>query len=521
MKGVIYARYSSDKQNEQSIEGQVRVCKEYCKRNGIDIIHIYADRAVSASKNIEHRLEFQKMIKDSEKQKWECVVVYKLDRFARNRYDSAVYKARLKKNGVRLISATENISDNPEGIILESVLEGMAEFYSKELSQKVTRGMYESALKAHSTGGTIPMGYKVGADKKLEIDPLYAPLVKEAFDLYANGFTVKQICDKFNAAGYKTKRGAPFNRNSFKTVFSNRKYIGIYTYNNEVEIEGGVPAIVDKETFDLVQERLKKNAKAPARGKALVDYLLTGKLFCGHCGRPMAGESAKKTNRRYHYYACSGKKRFKDCSKKNLQKENIECIIVEDTVKKVLTEKNINLIADIAMKAIEDDKNSNAVMVALEAQKKEIQNAINGLLKAFEHGAVSESLIERLNELEVQKKDTELRLIREQRTYPSLDKEHILFWLREFLDGDIDDPEYQRHVIDMLVNSVFVFDEPDGGTKITITYNLSQETSSEIRLSDLTAFCSNLSNCGPPKDYNPNFFIFGMVFGLTVKHHQI
>lgn len=497
MKGVLYVRYSSEKQTEQSIEGQIRVCKEYCKRNGIDIVHIYADRALSASKNIEHRLDFQKMIRDSDKQKWECVVVYKLDRFARNRYDSATYKARLKKNGVRVMSATENISDNPEGIILESVLEGMAEFYSKELSQKVTRGMYETALKGNSTGGSLAMGYIVGEDKKYIIDPLYAPLVREAFELYANGFTVKQICDKFNAAGHKTKRNTPFNQNSFKTVFSNKKYIGEYNYNNEVVIEGGVPAIVDKETFDIVQERLKKNAKAPARGKALVDYLLTGKLFCGHCGRPMAGESAKKTNARYHYYACSGKKRFKDCRKKNLQKEAIERIIVEDTVKNVLNEQTINLIADMAMKALEEDKNNNTVMVALEAQKKDIQKAIDGLLKAFEHGAVSDSLTARLNDLEVQKKDTEMRLIREQRVYPSLDREHIIFWLKEFFNGNIDDPEYQRHVIDMLVNAVFVYDEPDG-TKLTITYNLSQETTSEIRLSDLNAIGSDLSNHGSP-----------------------
>ena len=147
MDVVLYMRYSSDRQNEQSIEGQRHVCEEFCRASGFTIRGEYVDRALTATKDAEKRLEFQKMIKDSEKGLWQAVVVYKLDRFARNRFDSATYKARLKKNGVRVISATENISDNPEGIILESVLEGMAEFYSKELAQKITRGMHESALK--------------------------------------------------------------------------------------------------------------------------------------------------------------------------------------------------------------------------------------------------------------------------------------------------------------------------------------------------------------------------------------
>ena len=137
-------------------KGETRVCRDFCKRHNIRIVEIYADRATSASKDIEKRVQFLKMIKDSEKGLFDAVIVYKLDRFARSRYDSATYKYRLKRNGVQLISATENISNDPEGIILESVLEGMAEFYSAELSQKINRGMRESAYKHNSIGGAIP-----------------------------------------------------------------------------------------------------------------------------------------------------------------------------------------------------------------------------------------------------------------------------------------------------------------------------------------------------------------------------
>ena len=155
---VLYLRYSSDKQSEQSIEGQRHICEDFCRRNDYQIVGEYIDRALSASKETDKRLEFNRMIGDSAKGKWQAVVVYKLDRFARNRYDSATFKARLRKNGVKVISATEQISDSPEGIILESVLEGMAEFYSAELSQKVTRGMNETAMKGNNCGGITPHG---------------------------------------------------------------------------------------------------------------------------------------------------------------------------------------------------------------------------------------------------------------------------------------------------------------------------------------------------------------------------
>ena len=178
MTAVIYARYSSDNQREESIEGQIRECAAYAEKNGITIVKHYIDRAVSAK--TDNRPEFQQMIKDSDKKLFDIVLVWKLDRFARNRYDSARYKTQLKKNGVKLVSATEIISEGPEGIILESVLESYAEYYSADLSEKVIRGMTENALKGKFTGGAIPFGYTINADRRFEIDPLTAPFVMES-----------------------------------------------------------------------------------------------------------------------------------------------------------------------------------------------------------------------------------------------------------------------------------------------------------------------------------------------------
>ena len=212
MKAVIYARYSSDSQREESIEGQLRECKDYTERHGITVLGTYIDRAFSAK--TDKRPEFQRMIKDSAKRLFDVVIVWKLDRFARNRYDSAHYKHVLRKNGVKVVSATEKISTDSTGILLESLLEGYAEFYSVELSEKVTRGQRENALKGKNNGGGIPFGYMLGEEQKLVVNPLTAPLVIEIFTRYAEGETMRSIVESFTERGLKTKRGKPNSVNS-------------------------------------------------------------------------------------------------------------------------------------------------------------------------------------------------------------------------------------------------------------------------------------------------------------------
>lgn len=510
MRVVLYMRYSSNNQTEQSIEGQNRICTAFCEQNGYEIVGRYIDRATSAFKDTEKRAEFLRMVKDSDKQLWDAVVVYKLDRFARNRYDSATYKARLKKNGVRVVSATENISENPEGVILEAVLEGMAEFYSKELSQKITRGLYESAHKGHNVGGHKPLGYKL-ENKKLVIDELTAPIVREAFELYANGLTIAELCKLFNNKGYRTAKGVAFNKNSFRSMFKNERYIGIYQYK-DIRLEGGVPAIVDKEVFDAVQKRLKKNAEAPSRGKAKVDYLLSQKLFCGHCNSLMIGESGKgKMGVVYNYYKCGTRKRVHTCDKKPLKKEFIERVVVEDALA-LLTPETIEELAEMAVRASLKDIEENSIIPSLKNQLKEIQHSINNLIKLVERGVESDSLDTRLNELEKEKRDTQRRLADVESEYVVLDKDQVVWWLSKFCEGDIDDEDFRRHIIDLLVSSVTVWDEPDGWYKITAVYNLTAGNTKTFRSSDLDGNT-------PPLEDNPNsIFFLGIWFGQITKH---
>jgi len=225
LRAVIYARYSSDGQREESIEGQLRECKEYAERQNIIIIDSYIDRAVSA--RTDNRPEFQNMITASAHKQFDIVLVWKLDRFARNRGDSAMYRAILKRNGVKVVSAKENISEGPEGIILESLLEGINEYYSAELSVKVKRGQMENALKGKANGGMLPFGYKVNADRYYEIDPLTAPIVLEMFTRYADGQTVKEIAEDMNGRGvFANLKHKYMNKSSMHNLLKNRRYTG-------------------------------------------------------------------------------------------------------------------------------------------------------------------------------------------------------------------------------------------------------------------------------------------------------
>jgi len=512
----LYVRYSSTNQTEQSIEGQTRVCQEFCKRHHIRIVEVYADRATSASKDIEKRVNFLKMIKDSEKNLFDAVVVYKLDRFSRSRYDMANYKYRLKKNGVQLISATENITTDPEGIILESVLEGMAEFYSAELSQKINRGLRESAYKHNDIGGHPPLGYKI-VNKKLVIDESTAHIVREAFRMYAEGHTVADICRTFNNRGWRTSKGAKFGKSSFSKMFHNERYIGVYTFH-EYRAENAIPAIIDKDLWDRVQARVGAQ-KPSGTYKAQRVYLLSGKLFCGHCGAKMNGNS--NGNFGYAYYECYGKKNVRDgCTKKNLRKEFIEDVVVQDALA-LLTDENIETIADIAVRSNSQGIEEETKIPAIRGRLHETQVSLENIVRAIELGQAPELLLKRMQELEKDKRSLEAELKREEKDIVYLEKPQVIYWLEQFKAGDPKDEEFRRMIIDLFVNSVTVWDEDNDTFKITIAYNLSSLETKTYRLSkDGTSsigFTLPTSTYGDKSDIDGSIILH--TFSRTLKPH--
>ena len=467
MKAVIYARYSSDSQREESIEGQLRECTAFAEKNGITILRHYIDRAFSAK--TDNRPEFQAMIKDSSKKLFDMIIVWKLDRFARNRYDSARYKAQLKKNGVKVVSATETISDGAEGILLESMLEGMAEYYSADLAEKVVRGMTENALKCKYNGGTPPLGYVIDSEQYFQIDPLTAPFVLEAFKRYDEGATMTQIRDWLNEKGIKNTRRQEMTYNSIQHMLNNRRYIGEYSYR-EVIIPDGIPAIVPKDLFDRVQEKMAKNKKAPARHKAEDDYLLTTKLFCGYCGAYLCGESGtSRTGLVHHYYKCvSVKKKRAECHKKPVKKQWIEDLVVDETMKMVMDDKAIEAIVSMLMELQNRESSS---LPLYEKELKDTEAAIDNMLNAIQQGIFNKSTKARLDELEAAKDELENMIACEKLAKPKITEEQMMFWLHRFRKLDVSKKEHRQMLIDTFVNAIYLYDD-----KMLITFNYKDGT---------------------------------------------
>lgn len=459
MRAVIYARYSSHAQKDASIDQQLRVCRQWAREHDVQIVGEYCDHAISGTS--DKRPEFLRMIKDSAKKHWERVLVYKIDRFARNRYDSAMYKARLKKNGVRVFSVMEPIPDGPEGILLESVLEGSAEYYSANLSQNILRGMHDNALACKVNNGGLPLGLMKGDDGKYAIEPAGAAVVREIFEMYANGANVTEIINTLNSRGLRTSRGARWNKNSLHTILRNERYAGVYIWK-DVRIEGGIPAIISRELFEAVQERLKKVARAPAAARTDVDYLLTGKLFCGHCGSAMVGESGTgKSGRKFYYYACIKRKRQKACDKKPVKKDWIEEVVIQQTRERCLTDEVIAAIVDAAL-ALQERERDDSVLRGLEAELVDVKRGIGNIMKAIEQGIITPSTKERLEELESRRLDLEYAIEEEKVVQPVLTRDQLTFWLERFRTADPSHQAYQNYretFIDLFIKAVYVYDD--------------------------------------------------------------
>ena len=466
MTAVIYARYSSDNQREESIEGQIRECTAYAEKNGITVVKHYIDRALSAK--TDNRPDFQQMIKDSEKRLFDIVLVWKLDRFARNRYDSAHYEYQLERNHVKLVSATEPISDSPAGIMVKSMLTGMAEYYSAELSEKVVRGMTENVLKGKYNGGTIPIGFKVDEEKFFQIDPLKAPFVVEAFQRYNDGATMKELMNWLNDSGVTTNRNQKFTYNSVQKLLTNKRYIG-ENHFKDIVMPDSIPAIVDKDLFEEVQLKIKKNSRAPARHKAEDDYLLTTKLFCGMCGAMMFGECGTGRNKIvHHYYKCATAKRFKTCKKKTVRKEWLEDLVIAETMKLIQDDAVIDAIVAEVME-LQDQENTTLPL--LEKQMREVENGIENMLNAIQAGVLTNSTKSRLEKLEAQQKELEVRIAEEKIARPRLSENQVRFWLTRFRKLDPNVKSHRETLINTFVNAVYLYDE-----KVLITFNYKDGT---------------------------------------------
>ena len=520
LNAVIYARYSSHSQTEQSLEGQLHDSYAYAEKCGYRVIGEYIDRALTGKS--DDRPDFQRMIRDAEKHQFQVVIVWKLDRFARNRYDSAMYKRILKKHGVRVVSVMENITDSPEGIILEGMLEALAEYYSANLSENIRRGQQESIKKGWFPGGPPPMGYKV-VDHRLVPDERFAPVLLEVYTRYASGESLSLIAEDLNARGYRTRQGRPFRVSTFDRIIPNPAYIGQYSYGG-VTVPDLCPPIVPQEIYEKALTRRERNRRAPAAGRSDVEYLLTGKIFCGSCGLPMIGDSGtSRHGYRCTYYSCTGRKHRKnDCKKKSEKQDFIEWYVCEQTVEYILRPDRLQLIAsqvvDIYNADIDDSK-LKALQHTIQRLKDESNSLMDKLTYAPQKIAVR--IMEKMEQLDAQRIDaeTDLSKLRMQQKIP-LTEEEVTAWLSGFSRGDLMDPAFRRQIIDTFINSVYLYDK-----KVVIFYNIKDgkqtcvidpiDILDEIKEAGQSSTLTGNSGALPHKVEHAYIFLHGML-GLVL-----
>ncbi|HEY5557763.1 recombinase family protein [Acetobacterium sp.] len=429
IKVVAYARFSSDNQRTESIDAQLREIKEYCLKENYQLVNVYLDEVKSGLS--DERPGFLSMIDDAENNKFDAVIVHKLDRFSRDRYDSAIYKRKLKKAGVKLFSVLERLDDSPESIILESVLEGMAEYYSKNLARETLKGLTENALKCQHNGGIPALGYQVDpVTKKYVIDEYEADTVRKIYELYLNDYGYLEIVEHLNANSRQTKRGKPFGKNSLYEILKNEKYIGYYIYNKVknrriygannhnyknaediIRIAGGVPQIITNEQWKKAREKMERNRRKAAQYKTKYVYPLSGLVYCERCGASYCGHHSTSRGCINFYYACSRKRNKKDCDAPLVNKELLEETVMIELEKRLFTaeglDKTAHYIRDYAI-SLSMHKTSKVSSYKIELEKVNLQ--INKMLESIMDGMYHSSMKEKMTELEIKKSCLEKEL---------------------------------------------------------------------------------------------------------------
>lgn len=453
---VAYARYSSAGQRDVSIEQQLADIRAFAAREGYTIVHEYADHARSGFKDVSARTSFQSMIAAAETGSYDTIIAWKVDRFGRNREDSAIYKGKLRRFGVRVLYAMEPIPEGSAGVLLEGMLEATAEWYSRQLSENVTRGMTDNAHRCLYNGTRI-LGYTRGQDGRYALQPEEASVVRNIFDLYRSGFSAARICRQLNDQGIRTSRGKKFAPEGLMRILTNERYTGIYIWGS-IRVPDGMPAIIEKSVFEEAQRMRTKTARHVEQGA--VDFLLTGRAICGHCGAAMIGDSGtSKSGARHYYYSCQAHKARKGCDKKSVSKDYLESAVVDFILDHVLADEQIEKTADAVM-ALQQEELKHSPLAAMEAEHAKILKQIDNVNDAIAAGIWNASTSARLKSLEDQAED--LRVSVESLRYSQaqlLDRDRVIFFLKRFTKGDRQDPLLRRHVIETFVNSVYVYDD--------------------------------------------------------------
>ena len=456
-----YARFSSDNQREESIEAQFFEIKKYAESEGILIKKYYSDEAISGLTS--NRPQFKEMINNiMNNGKVDYVIVYKVDRFSRNKYQSAIYKEKLSRRGVKVLYAAQRLSDTPEGGLMEGILESFAQYYSDNLSTDTRRGQYNNARNGLFNGGRPPLGYFIDDEKKYNIDSYEATIVKTIFNLYLDGMAQSKIARELNEKGYKTREKNNFTQSSVSGILTNKKYIGIYEhgrtqlkYNStgkktlevkrpdeEIIINyDAIPPIIDKKTFEKVQKMIKDRANQKAI-KQHHDYPLRGLIYC-ECGQKMYGytDARYKSNSRYRCKKCNNA----------IKKEALEKYIMSVARNYILDNADVlvDKIEKETKKALESkDTDKNALKKRLDEIDKEENNCVEYVMS---FGA-NEKIKSKIDELNKEKNEINNLLV--STMSPINIKKEIRIWINKIKNDNLE--LNKKEFIQLLVRKVVV-----------------------------------------------------------------
>lgn len=469
---MIYARYSSDNQRDVSIEQQYAACEAYAARQGIAVIEHYSDRAISGK--TDNRPAFQRMMREAKTGAFDYVIAWKSNRMGRNMLQAMMTEQKLAELGIRCLYVEESFDDSAAGRFALRNMMNVNQFYVENLAEDVKRGMMDNAKKC-MVNNLPPYGYKKGADGRFEIVEQEAEIIRETYRRILAGWSIYDIQTDLNRRGIRTKRGKEWAKQSFQLLLQNDKYIGVYRFA-DVVIEGGIPPIVDRDTFDQVQQILRSKKKLRGKQRMNDDYILSGKVFCGKCGSPMTAQTGTgKAGTKYDYYACNRRRYEKACDKKSEPKDPLETFVIEAVRSELLDDDMIDWIVDGYKNAVVLVRNDSK-KEALQQELGEVNKQIDNFLKAIGAGIFNEFTQARMEELRSTRKDLEQAIRLEEAATRLPDPEDVGGWLYSIRDGDWTDRKFLREVIRIFVRAVYVFDD-----KITIHYNYGTDTDLEYK----------------------------------------
>ena len=455
---VAYARYSSSGQRDVSIDQQLRDIRAYAQREGYVILREYADHAKSGYKDSRKRTAFQKMMADAEKKDFSTVIAWKVDRFGRNREESAVFKGRLRRLGVSLAYVMEPIPDGAAGVLMEGMLEATAEWYSRNLSENVIRGMYDNAEHGLANGA-YSYGYQRGDDNRIAIDPARAPIVREIFESYRQGINAAAIARSLNDRGIPTARGYQWRTSSILWILKNERYAGTYIFGR-VRLEDAIPAIVTKSCFQEVQQMLSSSHRNINQVNHDSEFILTGRMYCGICGASMIGDSGTgKNGTRHYYYSCLQKKNRRACKNRSVRKYEVENLIIDFLLDHVLTEPVMEAMADIVYQEYQKLLNDSPIPI-MESTLADVNRQIRNINSAIAQGIYSSSTVTTLKDLEARAENIqkELKVQRALKADYS-NRDRVLFWLHKMKKLDREKYSSRVTLVNTFVNSIYVYED--------------------------------------------------------------